>query len=236
MIYNFIVDKGGIMRILVAEDEKRLADALEHILKAEKYMVDVVHNRKDALDYGKSGIYDVIVMDVMMPAMDGYQVTSAIRKTGCDTPILMLTAKTSVDDKVEGLDVGADDYMTKPFSPKELLARIRALTRRKGEPIIEKITCGDLTLDLNMCVLYEKEKSTKLSFKEFELMKLLMAANGHAVSKEDLLLKVWGYEGDATENNVEAYVSFLRKKLTFICSTYEINSIRKIGYILEKKL
>ena len=224
------------MRILVAEDEKRLADALEHILKAEKYMVDVVHNGKDALDYGKSGIYDVIVMDVMMPAMDGYQVTSAIRRAGLDTPILMLTARSSVDDKVVGLDAGADDYMTKPFSPKELMARIRALTRRQGEPVMEKMVCGELTLDLNMCVLCEGERSTRLSFKEFEIMRILMASSGYSVSKEELLLKVWGYESDATENNVEAYISFLRKKLMFIKSSYEINSIRKIGYILEKKL
>lgn len=223
------------MRILVAEDEVRLADALEHILKAEKYMVDVVYNGKDALDYGLSSIYDVIIMDVMMPAMDGNQVTSELRRQSVNTPVLMLTARTSVENKVEGLDAGADDYMTKPFAPKELLARIRALTRRHGEILLEKLTCGDLSLDLSTSDLAAGEKSTHLSFKEFELMKLLMAAKGSVISKEELLLKVWGYEGEATENNVEAYISFLRKKLQFLETSWEIVSIRKIGYRLEEK-
>lgn len=223
------------MHILIAEDETRLAEALEHILKSEKYMVDVVNNGKDALDYGLSGIYDVIVMDVMMPGMDGNEVTSELRRAGSEVPILMLTAKGTVDDKVKGLDSGADDYMTKPFEPKELLARIRALTRRKGELMVEEIAFGDIKLDLSTGNLSSGNKTTRLSFKEFELMKLLMAASGNTVSKEDLLVKVWGYEGDATDNNVEAYISFLRKKLVFIGSSCEINSIRKIGYKLEKK-
>ena len=223
------------MRILVAEDEIRLAEALDHILKAEKYMVDVVYNGQDALDHGASGIYDVIVMDVMMPALDGFQVTSKLRRKGIDTPILMLTAKTTVDDKVEGLDAGADDYMTKPFAPKELLARVRALTRRQGELVIDKMELGDIVLDLSSCELCCGAKTTRLSFKEFELMKLLMAAGGNISAKEELLVKVWGYESEATENNVEAYISFLRKKLQFIESSWEIVSIRKIGYKLEEK-
>lgn len=223
------------MHILVVEDEIRLAEALEHILKAEKYMVDVVHNGQDAYDYGKSGIYDVIIMDVMMPAMDGNQVTSALRRDGIDTPVLMLTARASVENKVEGLDAGADDYMTKPFAPKELLARIRALTRRQGEIVLEKITCGKLSLDLSTSDLAVGERSAHLSFKEFELMKILMSAKGSIVSKEELLVKVWGYETEATENNVEAYISFLRKKLQFIDAPLEIVSIRKLGYRLEQK-
>ena len=223
------------MHILVAEDEVRLADALKHILETEKYMVDVVHNGQDAFDYGKSGIYDVIIMDVMMPAMDGYQVTCSLRKDGIDTPVLMLTAKSSVENKVEGLDAGADDYMTKPFVPKELLARIRALTRRQGKLVMEKMTCGELTLDLSTAELSSGSRNTHLSFKEFELMKLLMAANGHVVSKEELLVKVWGYEGEATENNVEAYISFLRKKLQFLEAQWEITALRKMGYKLEEK-
>lgn len=222
------------MRILVAEDEARLADALEHILKAEKYMVDVVGNGRDALDFGKSGIYDVIVLDVMMPEMDGYKVAAELRRAGIDTPILMLTAKTAVEDKVAGLDVGADDYMTKPFATKEMLARIRALTRRQGELILEKLTCGELELDLCTCDLSFKAKNTRLSFKEFELMKLLMAGKGRAISKEELLVKIWGFEGDTTENNVEAYISFLRKKLQYIDAAWEIVSLRKIGYKLEE--
>ena len=223
------------MRILIAEDEKRLADALEHILKKEKYMTDVVHNGQDALDYGLSGIYDVIIMDVMMPGKDGYQATSQLRRAGIATPILMLTAKSQVEDKVEGLDCGADDYMTKPFAPQEFLARIRALTRRQGEVVMEKLTFGDLSLDLTACRLSTDAKSTHLSFKEFEIMKRLMAGSGVVISKEELLVKVWGYEGDATENNVEAYISFLRKKLSFLESGCEITALRKIGYRLEDK-
>ncbi len=223
------------MRILIAEDEVRLSEALEHILKKEKYMTDVVHNGQDALDYGLSGIYDVIIMDVMMPKKDGYQATAELRRAGIDTPILMLTARSEVEDKVEGLDCGADDYMTKPFAPQELLARIRALTRRQGEVLIEKLTFGDLSLDLAAYNLSVGAKSTHLSFKEFEIMKRLMTGTGSVISKEELLVKVWGYEGEATENNVEAYISFLRKKLHFLGSACEITALRKIGYRLEKK-
>lgn len=223
------------MHILVAEDETRLGEALEHILKKEKYMADVVNDGQDALDHGLSGIYDAIIMDVMMPKLDGYRVTAELRRAGIQTPILMLTAKSDVEHKVEGLDCGADDYMTKPFEPRELLARIRALTRRRGEVLMEKCTFGDLTLDLTDCSLSTKTKDTHLSFKEFEIMKRLMAGPGSVISKEELLVKVWGYEGEATENNVEAYISFLRKKLHFLESSCEITALRKIGYRLEEK-
>lgn len=223
------------MRILVAEDEIRLAEALEHILTKEKYMVDVVHDGQDALDYGRSGIYDVIVMDVMMPGRDGYQVTAQLRREGISAPVLMLTAKDAVANKVEGLDCGADDYMTKPFASQELLARIRALSRRQGEVAVQTLSYGDLTLDLSSCDLKAAGRSTHLSFKEFEIMKILMANGGNIISKETLLVKVWGYEGSATENNVEAYISFLRKKLRFLHAQTEIAVLRKIGYKLKAR-
>lgn len=223
------------MRILVAEDEVRLAEALAQILRKENYMVDVVFNGDDGLDYAMTGIYDVIIMDVMMPGQDGFQVTAKLRRAKVDTPVLMLTAKDTVDSKVEGLDSGADDYMTKPFAPKELLARVRALTRRQGEVLVERAEAGDLTLNLSSCELSCGAKLTHLSFKEFEVMKLLMAAAGATVGKETLITKVWGYETDAGDNNVEAYISFLRKKLAFIGSNMEITALRKMGYRLEEK-
>lgn len=223
------------MRILVVEDEIRLAEALKQILEKEKYMVDMVHNGQDGFDYASSGIYDAIIMDVMIPSKDGFQVTAELRKEGISTPIIMLTARDTLDDKVEGLDRGADDYMTKPFAPQELLARLRALTRRQGEVVVDTMQFGDIVLDLSSCTLSAKGKSTHLSFKEFEIMKLLLAGGGNAISKEEILVKVWGYDGDATENNVEAYISFLRKKFNFIETEVEITSIRKIGYKLERK-
>lgn len=223
------------MRILVVEDEIRLAEALQQILEKEKYMVDMVHNGQDGFDYASSGIYDAIIMDVMIPAKDGFQVTAELRKDGISTPIIMLTAKDTLDDKVEGLDRGADDYMTKPFAPQELLARLRALTRRQGEVVVDTMQFGDLMLDLSSCTLSAKGKSTHLSFKEFEIMKLLLAGGGNVIGKEEILVKVWGYDGDATENNVEAYISFLRKKLNFIETEVEIASLRKMGYKLERK-
>lgn len=222
------------MQILVVEDEKRLAAALEQILKNEKYMVDVVYDGQDGLDYAMSGIYDLIIMDVMMPKLDGFKVTDKLRRAKIETPIIMLTAKDTVGDKVDGLDKGADDYMTKPFEPRELLARLRALTRRQGEVIVDTLEFGDVTLNLATCQLSCGIKSTHLSFKEFEIMKLLLSNSSAIIQKEDILVKVWGYEADTTENNVEAYISFLRKKLRFLDSSVEIMSIRKVGYKLEK--
>jgi len=220
---------------LVVEDEIRLAEALKQILEKEKYMVDMVHNGQDGYDYAMSGICDAVLMDVMIPSKDGFQVTADLRKAGISTPIIMLTARDALDDKIEGLDRGADDYMTKPFAPQELLARIRALTRRQGEVVVDTMQFGDLTLDLSSCILSAKGKSTHLSFKEFEIMKLLLSGSGKVISKEEILVKVWGYDGDATENNVEAYISFLRKKLNFIETEVEIASLRKMGYKLENR-
>ena len=223
------------MQVLVVEDEVRLAAALKQILTKEKYMVDVVHDGDSALDHILSGIYDVIVLDVMIPGKDGITVAKETREAKARTPIIMLTAKTEIANRVEGLDAGADDYMTKPFAPSELLARIRAITRRQGEVITNKMTFGDLTLDLSTAQLSRETKSTHLNFKEFELLKLLIANQGAAVTKENIITKVWGYDSDASDNNVEAYISFLRKKLSYLGSSVRISSLRKVGYIIEEQ-
>ena len=221
------------MQILVVEDEKRLAEALAQILIEKKYMVDIAGDGRDGLDYGLSGIYDVIILDVMLPKMDGFAVAAELRKNKIATPILMLTAKDQVTDKVKGLDSGADDYMTKPFSPDELLARVRALTRRQGEVVLDEVTFGDLTLNLSNCDLSCGAKSVHLNFKEFEIMKILMQNPGAVTTKDDLIVKVWGYDSNAVDNNVEVYISFLRKKIEFVSSAAQIVSLRKIGYRLE---
>ena len=221
------------MRVLIVEDEVRLAEALQQILAEKKYMTDVVHTGVDGLDYGLSDIYDMIVLDVMLPGMDGFSVAKNLRERKIQTPIIMLTARDSTTDKVTGLDCGADDYMTKPFAPEELLARIRALTRRQGEVQLNEAAYGDIKLNLSTGDLSCGAKSLHLNFKESEILKLLMAHTGSAVSKEDLIVKVWGYDSDASDNNVEAYISFLRKKLHFLGSKVSITALRKVGYRLE---
>ena len=222
-----------IVRVLIVEDEKRLAQALGQIMEEQKYNVDVVYDGQDGLDYGLSGQYDVIVLDVMLPKLDGFSVVKKLRKQNISVPVLMLTARDEVSDKVTGLDCGADDYMTKPFSPEELLARIRALSRRQGDVVLEDIHWADLTLKLSSRTLHCGAKSVSLGFKEFEVLKLLLANPRGIVSKEELLVKVWGSDSNAEDNNVEAYISFLRKKLNYIGSETEIISIKKLGYKLE---
>ena len=223
------------MQILVVEDEKRLAEALAQILIEKKYMVDIANDGADGLDFALSGIYDVIILDVMLPKLNGMQVVAEIRKNKIDTPVLMLTAKDQISDKVQGLDAGADDYMTKPFSPDELLARIRALTRRQGEVVLDELEFGSIKLNLSSCDLVCNENNVHLNFKEFEIMKILMQNTSIVTTKEDLIVKVWGYDSNAVDNNVEVYISFLRKKLEFIGADVEILSLRKIGYRLEVK-
>ena len=223
------------MNILIVEDEKRLANALKQILLEQKYMADVVNDGNDGLDYGLSGIYDLIILDVMLPYRDGFEIAAELRKNKIETPILMLTAKDTVPDKVSGLNSGADDYMTKPFAPEELLARIKALTRRRGEVMLDETDFGDFNFNASTCELSKDGKSVHLNFKEAEILKLLLANRDTIISKEDIITKVWGYDSDAGSNNVEAYVSFLRRKLNFIQSTTEIKSIKKMGYRLEQK-
>ena len=221
------------MNVLVIEDERNLADAIVKILEDEGYNAEATYDGKAGLTCAKSGLYDAIVLDVMLPAMSGYDVVNQMRHAGVSTPVLMLTARTSTEDKVRGLDSGADDYMTKPFEAPELLACLRALTRRRGDVLIDEIKFADVSLDLNTHDLACGEKSVHLSGKEFEVMSILMGSNSRVVSKQDLLTRVWGVDGEASENSVEAYVSFLRKKLAHIGSKVQITTLRMLGYRLE---
>ena len=226
------------MHILIVEDEKRLADALAHILIEEKYMVDVVYDGADGLSYAESGIYDCIILDVMLPSMNGFDVCLELRHKKISTPVLMLTAKDTIADKVKGLDAGADDYMTKPFSPDELLARVRVLTRRRGEVILDEIRYGDLILHIDQSKLSctKSSKSIHLNFKENEILKTFISRPDVIISKQELITKIWGYDSEAGDNNVEAYISFIRKKLTFVESTCQITSTKKLGYKLTQKI
>lgn len=222
------------MQVLIVEDDVRLAEALAHILIEKKYLVDTVYDGKAGFEYAQSGIYDVIVLDVMLPKMNGFEVVTELRRLKNYTPVLLLTARDAIPDKINGLDCGADDYMTKPFSPAELLARLRALTRRQGEVIFENLEFGDIKLDLDSCELTCGAKNIHLGFKEFSILKILMSNPGQVISKETLIAKVWGIESTAEDNNVEAYISFLRKKLNFLDSAVHIDTLRKVGYRLEK--
>ena len=223
------------MRILVVEDEARLSDALCEILRAQKYMVDAVFDGQTGLSFAEGGAYDLIILDVMLPTLNGFEVVSAQRRRKCETPVLMLTAKDLVPDKVKGLDAGADDYMTKPFSPEELLARIRVLTRRRGEVLLDTLAFDDISLSLASCELscIHTAKTVRLNYKETELLKLFLTHPNRIFSKDELILKVWGYDSEASDNNVEAYISFLRKKLSFIGSRCQPVALKKIGYKLE---
>lgn len=221
------------MRILIVEDEVHLAEALGQIMTEQKYLADVVHDGADGLDYALTGEYDVILLDVMLPKLDGFEVARHLRAAHVSTPILMLTARDEISDKISGLDCGADDYMTKPFDTGELLARVRALTRRQGEVVGNTITVGDLTLRLDVRCLLCGDNMVRLGFKEFEVMRLLMINCRAVVPKEDIISKVWGLESEAEDNNVEVYISFLRKKLSFLHSNVTIGTVRKVGYFLE---
>ena len=221
------------MRVLIVEDERRLAEALGQIMAEQRYQTDVVYDGADGLDYALTEQYDVIVLDVMLPKLDGFEVASRLRHAHVSTPILMLTARDEMPDKIAGLDHGADDYMTKPFDIGELLARVRALTRRQGGVIGEQLTAGDLTLELSTRCLRQGDKSVRLGFKEFDVLRQLMVHPRAVVPKEDIIARVWGLDSDAEDNNVEVYISFLRKKLTFLESSVSIGTIRKVGYYLE---
>ncbi len=221
------------MQVLIVEDDIRLAQALGHILKENLYQVDLVHNGDQGLAYAESGGYDVIILDVMLPRKSGLEVVAELRRANVATPVLMLTARTTIQDKITGLDSGADDYMTKPFSPAELLAHLRALTRRQGQVVFEKINFGDISLNLESHDLSCGSKSINLSYKEFSIANILISNKGQIVSKDMLISKVWGVESSAVDNNVEAYISFLRKKLKFLGSNTQIETVRKVGYRLE---
>ncbi len=221
------------MRVLIVEDEKHLAEALGQLLAEQRYQTDIVYDGTDALDYALTGQYDAILLDVMLPGLDGLEVARRLREAHISTPILMLTAKDEVQDKIGGLDCGADDYMTKPFDAGELLARVRALTRRQGEVIGNCVTVDDLTLRLDVRCLMCGDDSVRLGFKEFEIMRLLLLSFPAVVPKDEIISKVWGLDSNAEDNNVEVYISFLRKKLSFLHSRLAIRTVRKVGYFLE---
>jgi DNA-binding response OmpR family regulator len=222
------------LKVLIVEDEIRLADTLSQIMTENKYLVDTVNDGADGFDYAMSNMYDIIVLDVMLPKMNGFDVVRALRKAKVSTPVILLTAKDEVIDKITGLDSGADDYLTKPFVPDELLARIRALTRRQGEVVMNELSFSDLTLNLSMYMLQKDGKSIHLGHKEFEVMRLLITNPAMVVSKDEMISKIWGMESDAEDNNVEVYISFLRKKLQYLGSKVNISTQRKIGYFLEE--
>ena len=223
------------MRLLLVEDEKRMAQALCEILRQEKYEVDHYANGLDGLAAIESDIYDIIILDVMLPGMNGYEIAKKARQKGIRTPILMLTAKADLDDKVTGLDSGADDYLTKPFMTKELLARLRALSRRNINTADGTLSYGDVLLDTNTSTLSctTNSQSVRLSEKEYRILEYLIANSGQILTREQLAVKIWGFESEAEYNNVEVYMSFTRKKLSFVGAKTEIKAVRGIGYELR---
>lgn len=221
------------MNILIVEDETALAEAVEHILRKAGHSADRVADGQSALDYIRVGTYDLILLDIMLPKLDGLSVLRQMRSEGVQTPVLMLTARTTVPDKVTGLNAGADDYLTKPFDPEELLARVGAMTRRKGAMVLNEISFQDLTLDLNTVTLRRGERDVQLSPKEFALARLMLSEPNMTYSKDLLISRAWGLDSEATDNNVEAYISFLRKKLRYLGSEVTIKNLQKIGYRLE---
>lgn len=220
------------MRVLLADDEKELTNALTAILKHDHYAVDVVYNGEDALDYGRTENYDVIILDIMMPKMDGLTVLKELRKANIGTPILMLTAKSEIEDRITGLDTGADDYLSKPFAMGELLARIRAMTRRKAEFTPNIIQAGNLTLNKENFELSTDKASIRLSNKEYQMMELFMNYPKRLFSTEQFMEKIWGYDSESEINVVWVYISYLRKKLSTLEADVEIRASRGAGYML----
>ena len=220
------------MKILIIEDEILLANSLKELLSKKGFEVEICHDGEEGTDYALLGIYDLLILDVMMPKMDGYQVARQVRAQRCATPILMLTAKSGLEDRIAGLNAGADYYLTKPFDSRELLACINALLRRQGNQV-DELTYGNTALDLSTSLLICGENSVRLSAKEFDIMRFLLQARDKNLTKEVLLARVWGYDSNAVENHVEVYVGFLRKKLQAIGSDIRIVSIRRLGYHLE---
>ena len=221
------------MHILIVEDETALAEAVAHILHKAGHSADRVADGQSALDYIRAGAYDLVLLDIMLPRLDGLSVLRQMRSEGVQTPVLLLTARTTVPDKVAGLNAGADDYLTKPFDPEELLARVGAMTRRKGAIVLNELSFQDLTLDLNTVTLRCGARDVQLSPKEFALARLLLSQPSMTYSKDLLISRAWGLDSEATDNNVEAYISFLRKKLRYLGSRVGIKNLQKIGYRLE---
>ena len=228
------------MKLLIVEDEKRMSEAVCAILRQEKYDVDAYYDGLGGLEAARSNIYDLIILDVMLPGMNGFEIARNIRKEGIQTPVIMLTARADTDDKVEGLDSGADDYLTKPFETKELLARIRAMLRRNNIQSTDdtgKLSAGDLKLDQGKSMLINTENGmdVRLSEKELHIIEIFMTNASNIISKEQLAVKIWGYENESEYNNVEVYISFTRKKIQYLDSKMEIKAVRGLGYELRQK-
>lgn len=221
------------MRILLVEDEVPLSQAITEILKKNGFPTDAAYDGRAGLEYAMSGVYDLVILDIMMPKMNGIEVLKALRDAKNAVPVLMLTARDEVEDKVNGLDSGADDYMTKPFATDELLARIRALTRRRGDVVDEDLTFGDLTLRTKRYELVSGGNSVKVSQKEYQILETLFYNPEQILTKERLIEKIWGGDSEAEYNNVEVYISFLRKKMQFLGTKVEIKTIRGAGYLLS---
>lgn len=223
-----------ITKILVIEDEKLLADSLKTLLTHKGFDVECVYDGADGAEYAELGVYDLLILDVMMPKMNGYEVAKKVRQKRLSTPILMLTAKSGLEDRIEGLNSGADYYLTKPFDSRELLACINALLRRQGTQV-DEMTFGNTSLDLSSCMLVCGANRVRLSAREFDVMRFLLQAPERNLSKEVILSRVWGFDSNAVENHVEVYVGFLRKKLQSIGSNILIEAVRRLGYHLEVK-
>lgn len=220
------------MKILIIEDEKLLAESLKTLLEGKGFSVEVALDGITGAEYAELGVYDLLILDVMMPGLNGYEVARKVRSQRVSTPILMLTARSSVEDRIEGLNAGADYYLSKPFDTRELLACIHTLLRRQGKQV-DELRFGNTALDLATSTLLCGEKSVRLSAREFDVMRFLLQSRDRILPKEMILARVWGYDSNAVENHVEVYVGFLRKKLAAIGSNIRIEAIRRLGYHLE---
>ena len=222
------------MKILLIEDEKLLADSVAALLSSRGYEVEAAYDGDAGLQYARLGIYDLVILDVMLPGIDGYQLARQLRAERCSLPILMLTARSDILDRIEGLNAGADYYLTKPFDGRELLACVHALLHRQGEQV-DVMRHGNTELDLTTGILRAAAGEVRLSAREFDVMRFLLQSGSRNISKETLLQKVWGFDSNAVENHVEVYVGFLRKKLNAIGSDLKIEAVRRLGYHLEVK-
>ena len=220
------------MKILIVEDEALLANSLKTLLEKKGFTVEVAYDGETGKDYAETGVYDLLILDVMMPRLNGYELARQVRAERCATPILMLTAKGELEDRIEGLNAGADYYLTKPFDTRELLACINALLRRQGDQV-DELRFGNTALDLASGMLVCGAERVRLSAKEFDIMRFLLQSKGNNLSKEVLLARVWGFDSNAVESHVEVYVGFLRKKLASIGSNVRIEAVRRLGYHLE---
>ena len=221
------------MQILIVEDEQSLSNAIARLLEQRGYFVDAVYDGAEAVDYARAVKYSLIILDVMLPKLDGFGVVQALRREGIRTPILMLTARNATPDKVQGLNCGADDYMTKPFDTDELLARVGALTRRTGDVVVDTVRYADLTLELGSATLRCQDDSVQLSRKEFAVLKTFLFNPTMVIGTDTLIANAWGIDSEATDNNVEVYISFIRKKLKYLGSRVAIRKLQRIGYRLE---